>query len=246
MSNENVELVRSFYRPASLSRFIDLLDEDVGFDFSAYPVPGRAVLRGKEAAIDWCRSWWGTWDEYILEPTRSAAGGAGTAEWPQWQGSYVLLERHGPSLRVSETAVALRLAGPSQRCELDQGRKFRRRIAVRAIRTRRRSRRMIVQVVKYKSGLSDDDVRRVIAERAPRYEALPQLRQKLYIREPETGEYGGIYVWDDEESMRESASRISPRPSRTPTASRGSRGSRSSSSSRCCALKRASCPRSGA
>lgn len=48
--------------------------------------------------------------------------------------------------------------------------------------------RMIVQVVKYKSGLSDDEVRRVIAERAPRYEALPRLRQKLYIREPETGE----------------------------------------------------------
>jgi hypothetical protein len=47
---------------------------------------------------------------------------------------------------------------------------------------------MIVQVVKYKSGLSDDEVRRVIAERAPRYEALPRLRQKLYIREPETGE----------------------------------------------------------
>lgn len=63
MSNENVELVRSFYRPASLSRFIDLLDQDVEFDFSAHPVPGPAVLRGKEAAIDWCRSWWGTWDE---------------------------------------------------------------------------------------------------------------------------------------------------------------------------------------
>jgi heme-degrading monooxygenase HmoA len=61
---------------------------------------------------------------------------------------------------------------------------------------------MIVQLVKYKSGLSDEEVRRVIAERAPQYEALPRLRQKLYIREPETGEYGGIYVWEDEESMR--------------------------------------------
>jgi hypothetical protein len=50
------------YRPASLSRFIDLLDEEVEFDLSAYPDPGPAVLRGKEAAIDWCRSYWGTWD----------------------------------------------------------------------------------------------------------------------------------------------------------------------------------------
>jgi hypothetical protein len=56
----------------------------------------------------------------------------------------------------------------------------------------RRTRRMIVQMVKYKSGLSDEEVRRVIAERAPQYEALAGLRQKLYISEPETGEYGGI------------------------------------------------------
>jgi heme-degrading monooxygenase HmoA len=62
---------------------------------------------------------------------------------------------------------------------------------------------MIVQMVKFKSGLSDEEVRRVIAERAPQYEALAGLRQKLYISEPETGEYGGVYVWDDEESMRE-------------------------------------------
>jgi hypothetical protein len=110
--------------------------------------------------------------------------------------------RTGSVVRLMRSGPARRLSQPPD-CELDQGRKFRRRIAERAIRTRRRWRRMIVQVVKYKSGLSDDEVRRVIAERAPRYEALPRLRQKLYIREPETGEYGGIYVWDDEESMRE-------------------------------------------
>jgi heme-degrading monooxygenase HmoA len=62
---------------------------------------------------------------------------------------------------------------------------------------------MIVQVVKYKTGLSDEEAANTIAQRAPQYEALPGLRQKLYIREPETGEYGGIYVWEDEDSMRE-------------------------------------------
>ena len=51
---------------------------------------------------------------------------------------------------------------------------------------------MIVQVVKYKTGLSDAEAAETIAQRAPRYEALPGLRQKLYIREPGTGEYGGI------------------------------------------------------
>jgi heme-degrading monooxygenase HmoA len=62
---------------------------------------------------------------------------------------------------------------------------------------------MIVQVVKYRTGLSDAAAAKTIAQRAPQYEALSGLRQKLYIREPETGEYGGIYVWEDEDSMRE-------------------------------------------
>jgi heme-degrading monooxygenase HmoA len=62
---------------------------------------------------------------------------------------------------------------------------------------------MIVQVVKYKTGLSDVEAAQTIAERAPHYEALPGLRQKLYIKEQETGEYGGIYIWEDEDSMRQ-------------------------------------------
>jgi heme-degrading monooxygenase HmoA len=62
---------------------------------------------------------------------------------------------------------------------------------------------MIVQVVKYKTGLTDEEAAKTITQRAPQYKALPGLRQKLYIREPETGEYGGIYVWEDEDSMRE-------------------------------------------
>jgi heme-degrading monooxygenase HmoA len=62
---------------------------------------------------------------------------------------------------------------------------------------------MIVQVVKFKTGLSDEEVAQTIAERAPQYEALPGLRQKLYVREQATGDYGGIYLWEDEDSMRE-------------------------------------------
>jgi heme-degrading monooxygenase HmoA len=62
---------------------------------------------------------------------------------------------------------------------------------------------MIVQVVKYKTGLSDGEAAQTIAKRAPQYEALPGLRQKLYIKEQGTGEYGGIYIWDDEDSMRQ-------------------------------------------
>ena len=99
MSNDNVELVRSFFRAASVIRFIDLLDEEVEFDFSAYPVPGPAVLRGKEAAIDWCRSYWGTWDEYILEPIAIMDASEDQVvvvqhERARGKGSGVRLERH--------------------------------------------------------------------------------------------------------------------------------------------------------
>jgi hypothetical protein len=72
MSQENVEIVRKLYRAGDPSRFFELLDDDVEFDFSAYPVPSSPELRGKEAAIEWSRSWWGTWDDYVLVPPRSS------------------------------------------------------------------------------------------------------------------------------------------------------------------------------
>ncbi|MFQ5912548.1 MAG: YdhR family protein [Nitrospinota bacterium] len=62
---------------------------------------------------------------------------------------------------------------------------------------------MLVQFVKFKSGLSDAEVRQTMEGRAPQFRALPGLLQKYYVRENETGEYAGIYFWDSEESMRE-------------------------------------------
>lgn len=62
---------------------------------------------------------------------------------------------------------------------------------------------MIVQFVKFKSGLTDAEVERVMKERAPQFRALPGLVQKYYVREKQTGEISGIYFWDSEQSMRE-------------------------------------------
>ena len=62
---------------------------------------------------------------------------------------------------------------------------------------------MIIQFVKFKSGLSADEVQRVMEERAPRFRALPGLIQKYYGLEKQTGEFTGIYYWDSEQSMRE-------------------------------------------
>ena len=61
---------------------------------------------------------------------------------------------------------------------------------------------MIIQTVKFKSGISDAEVRRTMEERAPQFRALPGLVQKYYVRELGSGEYSGIHIWDGEDSLR--------------------------------------------
>jgi heme-degrading monooxygenase HmoA len=56
---------------------------------------------------------------------------------------------------------------------------------------------MVVQLVTFTTRLHEKDVLRRIEERGPEYRAVPGLVQKLYIRDPASGEYGGIYVWED-------------------------------------------------
>jgi ketosteroid isomerase-like protein len=70
MSEENVEIVRSMYRPGDPSRFFELLHEGVQIDVSKAPLlPDHPeVIGGKGAALDFYRRYWGTWDQYVLEP----------------------------------------------------------------------------------------------------------------------------------------------------------------------------------
>lgn len=60
---------------------------------------------------------------------------------------------------------------------------------------------MIVRIVRFTSGLSDEEVRATYEERAPRYRAVPGLLQKYYLRFPETGEHGAVYIWESEEAL---------------------------------------------
>jgi len=60
---------------------------------------------------------------------------------------------------------------------------------------------MIIQIIRYKSALSDDEVDEHFKERSDRYREVPGLIQKYYVKFTETGEYGGIYVWDSSESL---------------------------------------------
>ena len=62
---------------------------------------------------------------------------------------------------------------------------------------------MIIQIVRFKTDLSEDEIRRIAENRAPQYRALPGLRQKYYAYERQTGEFAGIYLWDSLEALQE-------------------------------------------
>jgi ketosteroid isomerase-like protein len=71
MSQENVEIVRSMYRPGDPSRFFELLDDEVELDASLsslFPEHPEHIY-GRNAVVDYYRHYWRTWDDYVLEPT---------------------------------------------------------------------------------------------------------------------------------------------------------------------------------
>jgi heme-degrading monooxygenase HmoA len=60
---------------------------------------------------------------------------------------------------------------------------------------------VIVSLVRFKSKLPDADVQATFEDRADRYEQVPGLVEKIYLRFRETGEHGAVYVWDSEASL---------------------------------------------
>ena len=61
---------------------------------------------------------------------------------------------------------------------------------------------MIIQTIKFKTSLSEEEVFAIAKERLPLFLELPGLLQKYYVKTGQENEYGGIYVWDSEESMK--------------------------------------------
>lgn len=61
---------------------------------------------------------------------------------------------------------------------------------------------MIALIARFKSALSDEQVARTYETRAPRYRALPGLIQKYYLRFPETGEHGAVYLWESQAALK--------------------------------------------
>ena len=60
---------------------------------------------------------------------------------------------------------------------------------------------MIVQFIRLNTRLSEEELLSKAREREPRFKAIPGLMQKYYVKMGEPGKYGGIYIWDSQESL---------------------------------------------
>jgi heme-degrading monooxygenase HmoA len=60
---------------------------------------------------------------------------------------------------------------------------------------------MILQIVRLKTTLSEEELLRIARERAPQFRALPGLLQKYYVRREGEGAFAGVYLWDSMESL---------------------------------------------
>src|SRR5687768_1622992 len=61
---------------------------------------------------------------------------------------------------------------------------------------------MHVQVINFKlKGVDEAGYRRLCDELAPAFAALPGMESKVWLANPETGTYGGVYTWRDRQAM---------------------------------------------
>ena len=62
---------------------------------------------------------------------------------------------------------------------------------------------MHIQVITFKlDGIDDADYQAHAEQDAPVFAALPGLRAKIWLANPQANTYGGIYVFDDVAAMR--------------------------------------------
>ena len=62
---------------------------------------------------------------------------------------------------------------------------------------------MIIQVIKLRSSLTEEQLLDKAKEREPQFRAIPGLLQKYYVKLSGGGRYGGVYVWDSQASLDE-------------------------------------------
>ena len=60
----------------------------------------------------------------------------------------------------------------------------------------------IIQIIKLKTSLKEDEALKIARERAPQFKAIPGLIQKYYVRASPPHHFAGIYIWDSMESLQ--------------------------------------------
>ncbi|PLX25721.1 MAG: hypothetical protein C0600_11725, partial [Ignavibacteria bacterium] len=61
----------------------------------------------------------------------------------------------------------------------------------------------VMQIVKLRTSLSDEEFLKIAHEREPGFAANPAIIQKYYIKLDEPGYYGGVYIWESAEALQE-------------------------------------------
>jgi heme-degrading monooxygenase HmoA len=59
----------------------------------------------------------------------------------------------------------------------------------------------VMVLIRFKSTLPAEEVERRYKERLPDFQKLPGLLQKYYLHDAASGEWGGMYLWDSQESL---------------------------------------------
>ncbi|WP_460219452.1 YdhR family protein [Psychroserpens sp. MEBiC05023] len=60
---------------------------------------------------------------------------------------------------------------------------------------------MILQIIKLKSNLPEEDLLSRAKEREPQFKKIQGLLQKYYVKIGQSGQYGGIYIWESQEAL---------------------------------------------
>jgi hypothetical protein len=61
----------------------------------------------------------------------------------------------------------------------------------------------LVLLVKFRSPLSLEEVKKVVDSRIDQFRALDGLTQKYYLQDSVTGEYAGLYLWRSPDALAE-------------------------------------------
>lgn len=61
---------------------------------------------------------------------------------------------------------------------------------------------MVIQIIKLRSSLSEEEVTKVAHERAELFKEVPGLLQKYYVKTDQSNGYAGVYIWDSMDSIK--------------------------------------------